>query len=280
MGEILITGAAGRIGRLLRPRLAGPGRTLRLLDTAEQPPAAPGESVRIIRADITDPVALRAACVGADAVLHLAALAGEESWERLLRTNIEGTRLVLEAARLAGVPRVILASSIQAAGFYQRPGGDPHPAGVPGPAGPDGLPAAAYPRPSGYYGWSKAAVESLGSLYADRFGMTVFAVRIGACFPEPPGDHLDRWLSPDDCARLVSACLTADVAGFRMLWGISRNTRRWLSLGEGREIGYEPRDDAEAYADTVEVPATATAGLLGADFCVGPLGAPREPGRR
>jgi hypothetical protein len=36
-----------------------------------------------------------------------------------------------------------------------------------------------------------------------------------------------------------------------LLWGISRNTRRWLSLAEGEEIGYHPGDDSEAYADSL-----------------------------
>lgn len=275
MGELLITGAAGRIGRLLRPRLAHPGRTLRLLDTADQDAPAPGEAVRLIRADVTDPAAIQAACHGVDAVLHLAALAGEESWERLLRVNVEGTRILLEAAQAAGVPRVILASSIQAVGFYQRPGSDPRPPGAPPPSGPDGVPATAFPRPSSYYGWSKTAVEALGSLYADRFGMTVFAVRIGACFPEPPGRHgLEIWLSPDDCARLVTACLTTDLTGFHVLWGISRNSQRWLSLAEGRRIGYEPGDDASANKVADDSPASATDGLLGAHFCAHPLGTP------
>lgn len=275
MGELLITGAAGRIGRQLRPRLTRRGHHLRLLDAADQDAPARGEPVRIIRADVTDPVAMADACSGVDAVLHLAALAGEDTWERLLRINVEGTRSVLEAARAAGVPRVILASSIQAAGFYRRPGSDPRPHGVAAPAGPDGVPATALPRPSGFYGWSKAAGESLGSLYADRFGLTVFAVRIGACFPEPPGRHgREVWLSPDDCARLVSACLTAEVTGFRVLWGTSRNTRRWLSLTEGREIGYDPADNGETYAGAVDEPPSAVDGLLGDHFCTSPLGVP------
>ncbi|MEV4757936.1 NAD(P)-dependent oxidoreductase [Micromonospora sp. NPDC049559] len=274
---VLVTGAAGRIGSRLRPRLARPGRTLRLLDTAEQSPPGPDEAVELVHADLADVPALTAACAGASAVVHLAALPNEESWEKLLRVNVEGSRNLLEAARSAGVPRVLLASSIHAAGFYRRPGTDPGPPGVPAPEGPDGVPSAVPPRPDTYYGWSKAAVESLGSLYADRFGMTVFALRFGACFPEPPGQRgLDSWLSPDDCARLISACLAADVTGFRVLWGISDNTRRWWSLREAREIGYDPRDDAEPYADRVgQIEGEAeTADLLGASFCAVPLGVP------
>ena len=272
---VLVTGSAGRVGRMLRPRLARQGRTLRLLDVVEQPPAGPDEAVEIVQADLADPEAIGRACAGADAVVHLAAVATEDSWERLLRINVEGTRTVLEAARAAGVPRVLLFSSIHAAGFYRRAGSTPQPPGVPAPDGPDGVPPAIPPRPDTYYGWSKAAVESLGSLYADRFGMTVFALRLGACFPEPPGRHsLSDWISPDDCARLISACLAAPVTGFRVLWGVSDNTRRWWSLREAREIGYDPRDDAEAYAETVpETPGErAAAGLVGAYFCALPLG--------
>ncbi|WP_422773722.1 NAD-dependent epimerase/dehydratase family protein [Plantactinospora sp. WMMC1484] len=273
--RVLVTGAAGRVGSLLRPRLAGPGRILRLLDVAEQRPAAPGEPVEIVRADLADPAALVAACTGVDAVLHLAGIPTEETWDALLRVNVVGTQHLLEAARRAGVPRVLLASSIHAAGCYRREGSSPDPPGVPAPAGPDGVPAAAPPRPDTYYGWSKAAVESLGSLYADRFGMTVFALRLGACFPEPPGlSGLENWLSPGDCARLVDACLRAEASGFRVLWGISRNSRRWWSLVEGREIGYEPTDDAERYADRVRPldDEIATSGLIGAQFCRYPVG--------
>lgn len=281
--RVLVTGAAGRIGRMLRPRLASPGLVLRLLDTQEQDPPAAGEPVETVRADLADAEAVDRACAGVDAVVHLAGLAGEDSWENILRVNVDGTRTVLEAARLAGVPRVVLASSNHAVGFYRHSAaGEPAPdgpgGGAPAPAGPDGVPAAAFPRPDTYYGWSKAAVEALGSLYADRFGMTVLALRIGSCFAEPPGLRgLDSWLSPDDCARLVSACLTADVTGFRVLWGVSDNARRWWSLTEAREIGYDPRDDAEPYAGR-DQPSDAewrTSGLLGGGFCAIPLGVAR-----
>lgn len=259
MSRVLITGAAGRIGTLLRPRLARAGRQLRLIDVAPLESAGPHEVVAV--ADITDPVAMASTMDGVDAVVHLAAHAGERAWAELQRVNVDGTRTVLEAARGAGVSRVILASSIHAAGF--------HPTSSP-------LPATVPPRPDTYYGWSKAALESLGSLYADRFGMTMFALRIGACFPEPDGVHvLDCWLSPDDCARLVEACLTAQVTGFRVLWGISRNTGRWCSLSEGEEIGYHPRDNSEVYAGTaapLDAEQRATAGLVGGYFCTLPLG--------
>ena len=109
--------------------------------------------------------------------------------------------------------------------------------------------------------------------------MTVFALRLGDCTPEPPGEWaLHSWLSPNDCARLVEACLAVDEPGYRMLWGISRNTRRWWSLAAGEAIGYHPQDDAEEYAGKVP-PAVgdraATMGLLGGRHTTVALGVPR-----
>ena len=207
--RVLITGAGGRIGRMLRDRLARPGRVLRLIDRGAQREPADGEAVELLTGDITDPGTMAAACAGVDAVVHLGALKTENTWENLIRINVDGTRTVLEAACGAGVPRVVLASSVHAVGFYRRPGSRPEPAGIPVQSGPDGVPELIPIRPDSYYGVSKAAVEALGSLFADRFGMTVFALRLGDCTPEPPGEWaLHSWLSPNDCARLVEACLS------------------------------------------------------------------------
>ncbi|HEX8346431.1 MAG TPA: NAD(P)-dependent oxidoreductase [Actinoplanes sp.] len=276
VGRVLLTGAGGRVGRMLRTRLARPGRVLRLVDTGRQEPAAEGEAVELIVADVTDAARMAAACAGVDAVVHLGGVPAEDTWDTLMRVNVDGARTVLEAARQAGVTRVVLASSVHAAGFYRRPGSRPQPPGVPAPIGPDGVPAHLPMRPDNYYGVSKAACEALASLYADRFGMTVCALRLGDCAPEPPGEWaLHSWLSPDDCGRLVEACLSTQVSGYRAVWGISRNTRRWWSLAEGEEIGYHPVDDAEDYADKV-TPASgdraATVGLLGGRHTTTALG--------
>ncbi len=270
--RLLVTGAAGRIGRRLRGRLVRPGRTLRLFDIVAQEPGATDESIELISGSILDPETLRAACDGVDAILHLAGLAREAPWEELLRINVDGTRRLLDAAYEAGVRRVILASSIHAVGYWSR-----------SEAGPDGLPDDLPARPDTWYGWSKAAVEALGRLYADRFGMDVICLRIGACFPEPPGEiNLPVWLSLDDCARLIEACLTAPSPGFRLVWGMSRNTRRWCSYAGGAAIGYHPVDDSEQYAARQHPPewyARSEAGagdpamdLLGGAFPSYPLG--------
>ncbi|WP_210429936.1 aldehyde dehydrogenase family protein [Streptomyces physcomitrii] len=265
--RVLITGAAGTVGTLMRPRLRRPGRTLRLLDLAAQPAAGDGEDVELLTASVTDPEAMAAACRDVDAVLHLGGLSRENTWEATLDVNIHGTRTVLEAARAAGVPRVILASSNHAVGFRD-----------PAEGGPGGLPADSSPRPDTYYGVSKAAMEALGSLYHSRFGMDVLAVRIGSCFETPLAlgpRGLATWLSPDDGARLFEACLTAPSPGYRLLWGVSANTRRYYSLTEAESLGYTPRDDAERFAPQLDPDGAASADpdrYVGGGFCTMALG--------
>jgi len=258
---ILITGAAGRIGTMLRPRLARPGRTLRLLDTAPLPaPARPGEES--VTASVTDLAALTAACAGVDAVIHLAAIAGEAAWERVLAVNIEGTYAVFEAARRAGVPRVVYASSNHAVGFTPRS------------AFP--VPDYAFPAPDTYYGVAKVTGEALAALYHHRYQMDAICLRILTCYDKPPTTRaLSTWLSPDDAGRLFEACLTVADPGFRVAYGVSANTRGgWVSLAEARSLGYEPRDDAEAYAAEVIAghgepdPADPVLAHLGGEYCL------------
>ena len=182
MPVIVITGAAGLVGSMLRPRLARPGRTLRLLDLAPLT-AGPGEEA--VQASVTDLDAMTAACQGAEALIHLAGIPGEASWPRILETNINGGYGAFEAARRAGTPRVIFASSNHAVGFTPRS------------AFP--VPDYAFPAPDTYYGVSKAATEAMAAMYHYRYGLDAICVRILSCFPRPANVRmLSTWLSPDD----------------------------------------------------------------------------------
>jgi len=274
--RILITGAAGRIGSALRPLLARPGRVLRLLDINPVKPgdAESSEGIEIVTASFADPKAINEACEGVDAVVHLGGKPGEGSWKELAEVNVEGTRQVLEAAVRQGVPRIVLASSIHAAGFWTRDD-----------LGPDGcLPAATAPRPDTYYGVSKAAVEALGSLYHSRFGIDVSCLRLGAYRAAPlSATDLVVWISHEDGARLVEACLAAPApAAFRVVWGLSANSRSWFSPAEGAAIGYEPQDDAERFVAGIPGVdgfdwSAPVLHLAGGGFCAVPLGSADRP---
>src|SRR5262245_11429522 len=112
--RILLTGAAGAIGSMLRPRLAREGRTLRLLDL--QPlPARSHEAV--VEGSVTDLGTTVPASKAVDAVIQLGGLSREASWADILAHNINGTYTALEAARRSRVPRVVFASSNHAVGF-------------------------------------------------------------------------------------------------------------------------------------------------------------------
>jgi uronate dehydrogenase len=233
MPIILVTGAAGGVGSMLRLRLARPGRTLRLLDIA---PITAGPGEEAVRASVTDLDAMTEACQNVTAVVHLAGIPGEAPWQRIREVNIDGTYAVFEAARRARVGRVVYASSNHAAGFRPR-------ADFP-------VPEYVYPAPDTYYGVSKVAGESLAFLYHSRYGMDAICVRILTCAERPPTLRaLSTWLSPDDAGRLFEACLSTPSPGFRVVFGASANTRGgWVSLDEARLLGYEPRDNAEEYA--------------------------------
>jgi len=265
MSTILITGAAGRIGTMLRPRLTRRGRRLRLLDMA---PLTAGATEEVVQASITDLSALTAACAGTDAIIHLAGLADEAPWDQIAEVNIRGTYAIFEAARRARVERVVFASSNHAVGFA--------------PAADFPVADYAFPVPDTYYGVSKAAGEALAALYHYRYGLDAICLRILSCKERPVNAReLGTWLSPDDTGRLFDACLTAQKPGFRVAYGVSANTRGgWVSLAEARALGYEPRDDSEHYAAEVLAavgqpdPADPVLAHLGGEFCLPSLDAP------
>ncbi|GAA0957719.1 NAD-dependent epimerase/dehydratase family protein [Frigoribacterium faeni] len=259
MAEIVITGGAGRVAGFIRPGLAEHGHRVQLLDLVS--PAEPLRSSERFRAvEATDVDALARAFVGADLVVHLASHATERPWPDIRDVNVESAYAVHEAAHRAGVRRVLAASSVHAAGYVPSDR-----------AADDDVPA---PRPDTFYGVSKVVLEALGSLYADRDGSTVVSARIMTCEQEPYDVRsLGTWLSPADAVRLVEAALATDLTGHHVVWGVSRNTRRPVSLAAGERIGYRPVDDAETFAPRFDdLPPLAADAPIGGDFTTGPLG--------
>ncbi|MCC9706286.1 NAD(P)-dependent oxidoreductase [Streptomyces sp. MNU76] len=231
---VLLTGAAGGLGTLMRDLLPAYGYELRLMDLlpVEGAPDA-------ITADLADQEAVREAVRGVDAIIHLAGISLEAPFEKILKANIEGTYNLYEAARAEGVPRIVFASSNHAVGFTPRPqDGDPL------------IPVDTPHRPDTFYGLSKSFGEDLAQLYWDKHGLETVSVRIGSCFPEPTSVRmLSLWMSPADGARLFHAALTAEHVGHTVVYGSSANTRLWWDLSTARALGYEPQDDSEPYAE-------------------------------
>jgi len=234
MKTVLITGAAGQIGRALREAWQGKYR-LRLSDIAPMAPPRPGEEC--IVADLADAAAVDALMAGGvDAVAHFGGHSVEGPWENLVGPNILGIHHVLESARRHGVKRVILASSNHAIGFYRRE---------------VVLDVARAPRPDGFYGVTKAFCESMGSMYADKHGMTVACLRIGTFKnPDRPDNvrHLSTWISHRDMIHLLERCIEAPDYHYALVYGVSNNTRRFWDNSAVAHLGYRPVDDAEVYA--------------------------------
>ncbi len=99
---------------------------------------------------------------------------------------------------------------------------------------------------------SKVFGEALGSLYADKYGMEVFMMRIGNVNARPIDKRrLSIWFSPRDLAQLVSIGIERPDIKFEIVYGISGNQRAWYDNANAERLGYRPQDDSEAYADEV-----------------------------
>jgi uronate dehydrogenase len=234
--RLLLTGAAGGLGRELRPRLKAYCEVLRLSDIAELGPAGAGEEV--MPAALEDKAAVDALLQGVDAVVHLGGVSTEHAFEDILPANIVGTYHVYEGARRHGAKRIVFASSNHVTGFYRQDE-------VVSPADPM--------RPDGYYGLSKAFGENLAQFYWDRYGIETVSLRIGSAFPAPRDRRmLASWMSYDDLERLVMASLTAPVVGHSVIYGMSDNTTTWWDNTSARHVGYRPQDSSERFRAEVE----------------------------
>ena len=234
--KVLVTGAAGSIGRVVTVGLADRGHTVVGLDRVPQPD---GTDWSWYTADCADADAVAAVFdeESVDAVVHLAGHPGEASLPDSLTSHVITTAALLDAMVQHDVRRFVYASSNHAVGRTPRR---------------ELVGIDTRPRPDTFYGVGKVAAEALMSLYADRYGIDAVACRIGSFLERPETvRNLSTWLSHDDCVRMVEAAITAPAPGFAVLYGISANTRAWWDLEPGRALGYEPLDDAEEFLDTI-----------------------------
>lgn len=258
--RVLITGAAGALGRVLRAHLAGRYPLLRLSDIAPMDPAGPAEE--LVPADLADAAAVDRLLEGIQAVVHLGGHSVEGSWEQVLPANIVGCINLFEAARKAGTERVLFASSNHAVGFHRRWPATDH---------------TAPPRPDSRYGVSKAFGEILARYYCDKHGIRAFCMRIGSCRAEPVDERqLSTWQSYPDFCRLVEVGLRAWYR-YAIVYGVSANTRSFWDNRAAEALGYRPQDDAEAWAERLE--GIKSPHLLDELFVGGPFCTPDFTGR-
>jgi uronate dehydrogenase len=242
--RLLLTGAAGGLGRVLRVRLARQCTTLRVSDSADLGAAAANEE--IVAARLEDAGAVLDLLAGVDAVVHLGGVSVEGPFEPILQANIVGVHNLYEAARRHRVRRIVFASSNHVTGFYRQDE-------VVSPRDPM--------RPDGNYGISKAFGELLSRFYFDRYGIETVCLRIGSSFPEPKDRRmLATFLSYDDLERLVVASLTAPVVGHSIVYGVSDNARTWWDNTPARHLGFRARDSSEPFRAAVEAAAPAPSG--------------------
>ncbi len=233
MKTVLITGATGDVGTHLRRELAGKYKLV--VSDKRELKRTKGE--KFIRADVSKMTDALRITKGVDAIVHLGGYSVEGPWEAIHQANIVGCYNVFEAARRNGVKRIIFPTSNHAVGFYRRDETIDH---------------RVYPKPDSRYGVSKVFGEALGSLYADKYGMEMFMIRIGNVNPLPIDKRrLSIWISPRDLAQLVSIGIDRPGIRFEIVYGISGNKRAWYDNSNAFRLGYQPQDDSEPYAEDV-----------------------------
>jgi uronate dehydrogenase len=236
VGRLLLTGAAGGLGQVLRRGLKPFARVLRVSDREPLAPAEAGEEV--VQCDLAERAAVHRLVEGVDAIAHFGGISVEGPFDPILQSNIVGVFNVYEAARKHGVKRVVFASSNHVVGFRRQD---------------ERIDADDPVRPDGMYGLSKAFGENLSRFYFDRYGIETACLRIGSSFPAVRDRRmLATFLSYGDLIELVRCALFVPRLGHTIVFGASNNSASWWDNRAAAHLGFVPRDSADAQRERVE----------------------------
>lgn len=235
--RLLLTGAAGGLGKVLRERLRGYAQIIRLSDISPMQ-AAVDDSEEVVPCDLANKEQVHSLVSGVDAIIHFGGISTEHRFEDILEANIRGTFNVYEAARRHGVKRLVFASSNHVIGFYKQN---------------DILDADVPHRPDSYYGLSKAYGEDLASFYFDRYGIETVSIRIGSSFDFAKDRRmLSTWLSYADLTQLIVKSLLAKEVGHTVVYGASNNEKLWWDNKLAAHLNFTPSDSSEGFRASVE----------------------------
>lgn len=231
---VLLTGAAGKLGRRLRQPLAERYTHLRVSDIL--PLQAQHDNEAVHPCDLTDAAAVERLVDGVDAIVHFAGYPREAGWDTLVPANLVATAQLWEAALRAGVQRIVYASSNHAVGF--------HPV-------TERIGTSAEVKCDSRYGVTKAFAETLARFYYEKYGLPSLGLRIGRCEDKPTDERmLSAWLHPEDMTQLVTLGLEQPLQA-DILYGVSRNSRAlWWNPALDR-LPYVPAHSADDHAEEV-----------------------------
>jgi len=236
---VLVTGAAGRIGKYFTTNAPSNYKLRLMIRSGEDPDEELKKYGVVMIGDLADLDRLKVICEGVDTILHLAGDPNpNSSWSNVWKDNVEGTYNLLVAAKAARCRRVIYASSIHAvSGYPSDVQITPH------------LPI----NPGDIYGVSKCCGEALGRYFAEQEGLSVIVLRIGAFQPlstaRDPNSlmYMDSFVSERDLCDLIVRSINDLELQFGIFHGVSDNRFKRLDISDAREIlGFRPKDDFTA----------------------------------
>ncbi len=240
--KLLVTGAAGLVGTMIRPHLAEQYSHVLLTDI--EPVADLEENESFEKGDLADFDFINGLASKCDGILHLGGMVGAAyTFEEIIGPNYIGTHNVFTAACRNGISNVVYASSHHAVGFIRR--GEPIDEKTPH-------------RPDSEYAVSKAFGESAASFFVDNFGINILSIRIGYVGTEVEFERrLHTWISPRDLAQLVGIGLTTENLEHEIVYGVSDVEEPFFDNSNATRLGYKPKDRAVDFVTSPDVLKTA-----------------------